>query len=138
FQGATGAFADQPQVGLVVVQAQLAHALHQPGLQEGTARLAQHLAGAFLDQPAPGAELRGAHVGQGFQGPDAAWLHAVPLAQGFHRRPWRAPRSRQASPPPAGSLKPDTELRMSLASLARLPMLRAVAVVPAEVCEVIS
>ncbi len=44
----------------------------------------------------------------------------------------------QACSTPSGSLKPDTELRISLAIFARLPMLRAVAVVPAEVCEVIS
>src|SRR5690606_4759436 len=38
----------------------------------------------------------------------------------------------------SGRVKPDTDLRISLAILARLPMLLAVAVVPDDVCEVIS
>ena len=140
FHSTTRAVCDLAVVDAVVVNAQFAHPCSEIGLQEGATLFVDHHTRAFLEQRLPVVELRGRHVGQGFQGPHAAWLHAVvPLAHGR----CAAASSRgislgQACSGASGRLKPDTDLRISLAILARLPMLLAVAVVPAEVCEVIS
>ncbi|MCY1392974.1 hypothetical protein D9M71_78600 [compost metagenome] len=137
---ATRSIGDLAVVAGVVLHPQFTHARAEIGLEEGAALVADHHTGALLQQLPPVMEFRCRHVGQGFQGPDAAWLHAVvPLIHG--RR--AAASGRGASPAQAmscasGSLKPETDLRISLAIFARLPMLFAVAVVPAEVCEVIS
>ncbi|MNF04849.1 hypothetical protein D3C80_2044540 [compost metagenome] len=61
------------------------------------------------------------------------------MAIGTGQRPDKAATPRAyACSPLSGKVKPETDLRISLAILARLPMLLAVAVVPDEVCEVIS
>ncbi|MNC40087.1 hypothetical protein D3C75_887780 [compost metagenome] len=124
----------------IAAQLQLAQTSRQNGLQKRAALLVEHDAATGFQQFLPGAEFRCRDIGQRLHRPDRAWLHAAPLVDAHPaaalsgcRAPWPQACSRSS-----GRVKPDTDLRMSLAILARVPMLRAVAVVPDEVWVVIS
>lgn len=126
-------------VAVVVADAQFTHARGQAGLQERPALLVEHHAGAVLNRTCQSRNSAADISASGCSDQTPFACMPCPSSKVSTRRPPGGRRAyAQACSTPSGSLKPDTELRISLAIFARLPMLRAVAVVPAEVCEVIS